>query len=99
MSENCSTLCIFEIPGHVTCSELVRFISPVANKIVESKLVRDSSPNQYFVIVKFKTPVRISFYFIYPIFRAMHLVSIKNIMVYVSIRLKMPFVGLFLWRG
>lgn len=62
MNENCSIVCMAEIPAHVTCSELVRFISPAANKIVESKIVRDSSPNQYFVVIKFKTPVSHNFF-------------------------------------
>ncbi|KAI6171998.1 hypothetical protein M3Y98_00924100 [Aphelenchoides besseyi] len=55
MSENCFTLCMMEVPAYVTCAEFIRFISPAADKILESKVIRDGSPNQYFVIIKFKT--------------------------------------------
>jgi hypothetical protein len=54
-----------EIPAHVTCFELLRFISPVADKIIESKIIRDASPNQYFVVIRFKSTV--SFIYIWPI--------------------------------
>lgn len=46
-----------EIPAHVTCFELLRFIAPAADKIIESKIIRDDSPNQYFVVIKLKSTV------------------------------------------
>lgn len=46
-----------EIPAHVTCFELLQFIAPVADKIIESKIIRDDSPNQYFVVIRFKSSV------------------------------------------
>uniref|UniRef100_A0A1I7SSD0 BRCA1-associated protein n=1 Tax=Bursaphelenchus xylophilus TaxID=6326 RepID=A0A1I7SSD0_BURXY len=55
MRDNCWTLCMMEVPAYVTCSELIRLISPAADNIRETKIIRDGIPNQYYVLIKFKT--------------------------------------------
>jgi BRCA1-associated protein len=87
------------VPAYVTCSELLRFISPAADKIIESKIIRDSSPNQYFVVIKFKSAVCFvpSFHFKFMGFRPVHSVSIRNTMVSNSIRWRMITAHFFLW--
>lgn len=99
MNDNCCTLCMVEIPAHVTCFELLRFISPVADKIIESKIIRDDSPNQYFVVIKFKSSVSFLCIYLYIFaFRQMRLVSTKSTMVFDSIRWKMLIARCCLWR-
>lgn len=49
-------LCMIGVPSYLTCSELISFVEPGDN-ISEMKIVRESTPNQYMVILKFKTYV------------------------------------------
>ncbi|CAH8562589.1 unnamed protein product [Schistosoma bovis] len=51
-----TVLCFFSVPSHITVKDLLRFISPMRNVIVELKIVKDSTPNQYMALIKFRTP-------------------------------------------
>lgn len=50
-------LCMVGIPAFFTCRELINFVSPMSKNISQMKLVRDETPNQYMVIIKFKSSV------------------------------------------
>ncbi|CAH8510563.1 unnamed protein product [Schistosoma turkestanicum] len=49
-------LCFFSVPSHITVKDLLRFISPMRNVIEELKIVKDSTPNRYMALIKFRTP-------------------------------------------
>jgi BRCA1-associated protein len=53
-NDNCSLLCMLGVPAYLSCSELISFVQPTEN-ISEMKIIRDSTHNQYMVILKFKT--------------------------------------------
>ncbi|KAE9550117.1 hypothetical protein FO519_006677 [Halicephalobus sp. NKZ332] len=42
------------VPTYMTCSDLIHFVHP-CESISEMKIVRDSTPNRYMVILKFKS--------------------------------------------
>ncbi|CAJ0565646.1 unnamed protein product, partial [Mesorhabditis spiculigera] len=48
-------LCMLGVPSQVTARELISFIRPSIESIENMKIVRDSTPNQYMVIIKFKS--------------------------------------------
>lgn len=50
-------LCMVEVPAFFTCRELIKFVLPVADGIFQMRIIRDDTPNQYMVIIKFKSPV------------------------------------------
>lgn len=64
VKENCTMLCMLHVPSLVNCPELLKFVSPRFQHISSMKIVRDATPNQYMVIIKFKTPVSKQFWFI-----------------------------------
>ncbi|XP_069789489.1 BRCA1-associated protein isoform X2 [Narcine bancroftii] len=46
-------LCILTIPATMTSHDLMRFVAPFDDSIEHMKIIRDSTPNQYMVLVKF----------------------------------------------
>ncbi|VDK72299.1 unnamed protein product [Litomosoides sigmodontis] len=54
-TDNCSTLCMLGVPSLLSCRELLRFIAPSSEYIVAMKVIRDSTPNQYMVIINFRS--------------------------------------------
>lgn len=53
----CSMLCMIGVPSLVTLQELIKFVSPHSSTIDWMKIVRDQMPNQYMVIIGFKSHV------------------------------------------
>ncbi|VDD95735.1 unnamed protein product [Enterobius vermicularis] len=51
----CSMLCMIGVPSLVTLQELIKFVSPHSSTIDWMKIVRDQMPNQYMVIIGFKS--------------------------------------------
>uniref|UniRef100_A0A9J2Q7I3 RING-type domain-containing protein n=1 Tax=Ascaris lumbricoides TaxID=6252 RepID=A0A9J2Q7I3_ASCLU len=59
----CSMLCMLNVPSLITCRELLKFVSPCLQSISAMKIIRDMTPNQYMVILKFKShEATVSFY-------------------------------------
>lgn len=54
-SVECSMLCMIGVPSLVTLQELIKFVSPISSTINWMKIVRDQMPNQYMVIINFKS--------------------------------------------
>uniref|UniRef100_A0A0R3RWU9 BRCA1-associated protein n=1 Tax=Elaeophora elaphi TaxID=1147741 RepID=A0A0R3RWU9_9BILA len=52
---DCSILCMLGVPSLLSCRELLRFIAPCSQYITAMKVIRDSTPNQYMVIIKFRS--------------------------------------------
>ncbi|KAL3995005.1 BRCA1-associated protein 2 family protein [Acanthocheilonema viteae] len=50
-----SILCMLGVPSLLSCRELLRFIAPSSQYITAMKVIRDSTPNQYMVIIKFRS--------------------------------------------
>lgn len=50
-------LCMVGVPAFFTCRELIKFVLPVVNEISQMRIICDDTPNQYMVILKFKSPV------------------------------------------
>uniref|UniRef100_A0A7E4ZR17 BRCA1-associated protein n=1 Tax=Panagrellus redivivus TaxID=6233 RepID=A0A7E4ZR17_PANRE len=53
-SENCSMLLMTGVPAYLTCTEIINFLKP-GDGLAEMKIIRDSKPNQYMVLLKFKS--------------------------------------------
>ncbi|CAG9533724.1 unnamed protein product [Cercopithifilaria johnstoni] len=52
---DCSVLCMLGVPSLLSCRELLRFIAPSSQYITAMKVIRDSTPNQYMVIINFRS--------------------------------------------
>ncbi|VIO93938.1 Uncharacterized protein BM_BM3118 [Brugia malayi] len=52
---DCSILCMLGVPSLLSCRELLRFITPSSQYITAMKVIRDSTPNQYMVIINFRS--------------------------------------------
>ncbi|PAV56727.1 hypothetical protein WR25_04996 isoform A [Diploscapter pachys] len=50
----CRMLCMLAVPAHISTRDLITFIGPAIDQIERFRIVRDSTPNQYSVIIKFK---------------------------------------------
>lgn len=48
-------LCILGIPASLTCNELLNFIMPAGESMQYVRIIRDSYPNRYMAVLKFKT--------------------------------------------
>lgn len=48
-------LCILTVPATMTSHDLMRFVAPFNDVMEHMKIIRDSTPNQYMVLVKFRT--------------------------------------------
>ncbi|VDN05369.1 unnamed protein product [Thelazia callipaeda] len=52
---DCSILCMLAVPSLISCRELLKFIAPSSQYINAMKVIRDSTPNQYMVIINFRS--------------------------------------------
>ncbi|CAB3411216.1 unnamed protein product [Caenorhabditis bovis] len=50
----CRMLCMLAVPAQVSVREIITFLRPALPAIEKIKVVRDTSPNQYMLIIKFK---------------------------------------------
>ncbi|CAF0909803.1 unnamed protein product [Brachionus calyciflorus] len=48
-------LCMIGIPANINCNELLEFLMPFSESIVNMRIIRDAFPNQYMTLVKFKS--------------------------------------------
>ncbi|XP_032095741.1 BRCA1-associated protein isoform X3 [Sapajus apella] len=48
-------LCILTVPAAMTSHDLMKFVAPFNEVIEQMKIIRDSTPNQYMVLIKFST--------------------------------------------
>lgn len=47
-------ICMLSVPAKMTCKDLMEFVAPSEEFIECVKIIRDSNPNQYMVLVKFR---------------------------------------------
>lgn len=52
-------LCILTVPATMTSHDLMKFVAPFNDVIEQMKIIRDSTPNQYMVLIKFSAQVNI----------------------------------------
>ncbi|KAF5906861.1 BRCA1-associated protein, partial [Clarias magur] len=56
-------LCVLSVPTTMTSHDLMKFVAPFNDVMEHMKIIRDSTPNQYMVLIKFATqPDADSFY-------------------------------------
>ncbi|XP_020613706.1 BRCA1-associated protein-like [Orbicella faveolata] len=48
-------ICMLAVPAKMTCIELMQFVAPSEEFIECVKIIRDATPNQYMVLVKFRS--------------------------------------------
>ncbi|XP_052314173.1 BRCA1-associated protein-like isoform X2 [Oncorhynchus keta] len=48
-------LCILTVPSTMTSHDLVKFVAPFYDVMEHMKIIRDSTPNQYMVLIKFSS--------------------------------------------
>eukprot|EP00117_Sycon_ciliatum_P000805 scpid38353/ scgid0191/ BRCA1-associated protein; BRAP2; Impedes mitogenic signal propagation; RING finger protein 52; Renal carcinoma antigen NY-REN-63 len=58
-------VCLLAVPADVSCSELVKFVSPFGRYIKNVRIIRDSAPNQYMALIGFYTEVRANEFYRY----------------------------------
>uniref|UniRef100_A0A0N5AZM2 BRCA1-associated protein n=1 Tax=Syphacia muris TaxID=451379 RepID=A0A0N5AZM2_9BILA len=59
----CCMLCMVGVPSLITLQELIRFVSPHSSLMNWMKVIRDQLPNQYMVVIDFKSPeIALSFF-------------------------------------
>ncbi|XP_036028024.1 BRCA1-associated protein [Onychomys torridus] len=46
-------LCVLTVPATMTSHDLMKFVAPFNDVIEQMKIIRDSTPNQYMVLIKF----------------------------------------------
>lgn len=51
-------LCILTVPATMTSHDLMKFVASFYEVIEHMKIIRDSTPNQYMVLIKFSSQVR-----------------------------------------
>lgn len=51
-------LCILTVPATMTSHDLMKFVASFYEVIEHMKIIRDSTPNQYMVLIKFSTQVK-----------------------------------------
>ncbi|EDV22101.1 uncharacterized protein TRIADDRAFT_29001, partial [Trichoplax adhaerens] len=47
-------LCMLAVPATMSCNDLIQFAAPYSPNIEHIKIIRDSTPNEYMVLIKFK---------------------------------------------
>lgn len=52
-------LCILTVPATMTSHDLMKFVAPFNEVIEQMKIIRDSTPNQYMVLIKFSAQVKV----------------------------------------
>lgn len=50
-------LCVLSVPATMTSHDLMKFMAPFNDVMEHMKIIRDSTPNQYMVLIKFATQV------------------------------------------
>ncbi len=50
-------LCILTVPTTMTSHDLIKFVAPFNDVMEHMKIIQDSMPNQYMVLVKFRSQV------------------------------------------
>lgn len=50
-------LCILTVPTTMTSHDLMKFVAPFNDVMEHMKIIQDSMPNQYMVLVKFRIQV------------------------------------------
>lgn len=50
-------LCVLSVPTTMTSHDLMKFVAPYNDVMEHMKIIRDSTPNQYMVLIKFATQV------------------------------------------
>lgn len=50
-------LCVLSVPTTMTSHDLMKFVAPFNDVMEHMKIIRDSTPNQYMVLIKFATQV------------------------------------------
>ncbi|GIY59957.1 BRCA1-associated protein [Caerostris extrusa] len=58
-AERSEMLCILAVPAAMTSHDLLQFVAPVYDDIENMRIIKDNKPNQYMVLIKFKTKVLI----------------------------------------
>lgn len=51
-------VCILTVPATMTSHDLMKLLAPFNDVMEHMKIIRDSTPNQYMVLLKFCTQVR-----------------------------------------
>ena len=52
-------LCILTVPATMTSHDLMKLVAPFNDVMEHMKIIRDSTPNQYMVLITFRTQVRV----------------------------------------
>lgn len=55
-------VCILTVPATMTSHDLMKLMAPFNDVMEHMKIIRDSTPNQYMVLIKFCTQVRLPFF-------------------------------------
>lgn len=50
-------LCVLSVPTTMTSHDLMKFVAPFNDVMEHMKIIRDSTPNQYMVLIKFAAQV------------------------------------------
>ncbi|KAI1303193.1 BRCA1-associated protein [Halotydeus destructor] len=48
-------LCLLSVPASMTVHDLLQFTGPVADDVENMRIIKDNKPNQYMVLIKFRT--------------------------------------------
>ena len=56
-------LCMIGVPNSISCNELLDFVMPFNENMQFMRILRDSYPNQYMVLLKFTNQVNNHLYF------------------------------------
>ncbi|KAJ3293935.1 hypothetical protein HK104_004091 [Borealophlyctis nickersoniae] len=51
-----TVLCVLAVPSYMTAQDFLQFIGPARKSIAHVRIVRDSLPNRYMVLIKFRDP-------------------------------------------
>ncbi|XP_028621799.1 BRCA1-associated protein [Grammomys surdaster] len=52
-------LCVLTVPATMTSHDLMKFVAPFNDVIEQMKIIRDSTPNQYMVLIKFSAQLHV----------------------------------------
>lgn len=56
-AERSSTICLLAVPSTMTCHDLMTFTAACYEDIQCLRIIKDSSPNQYMALIKFRSSV------------------------------------------
>lgn len=60
-------VCILTVPATMTSHDLMKLMAPFNDVMEHMKIIRDSTPNQYMVLIKFCRQVGFQFQLIWPV--------------------------------